>query len=226
MFFHRWLIKRDTTLNKRSFFRKMFIVWVILALINIAFYVSSEGFLIKVAKNLIVEDAKDLKAEAIVVYGGGEGPERLKQAVHLYNKGAAPYIILSGGSASGKNVDKTPWAERMKEIALRVGVPSRAIILDNEAGSTYENAINVIGILQKEKLSSVILVTSPYHMKRSLWVSNEVEKDMDYDVEWKPSSSTIDTFKLDAWWKNEKMKQLVIDEYIKSAGYHVLYKSW
>ena len=111
-------------------------------------------------------------ADAIVVFAGGVGEsgkagggyqERVKQAVELYREGLAPRVIFSSGYTF-----VFQEAEIMKELAVGHGVPASAIILEQQAANTHENVRLVSAILDQHEWRSVLLVSSPYHMRRAL----------------------------------------------------------
>jgi len=110
-------------------------------------------------------------ADAIVVFGGGVGEtgspgkstiERSRYAVGLYKEGYADKIIFSSGYTYTYND-----AENMRLFAISMGVPKRSIILEEKANSTYENVRLTKDILDKNKLRSILLVSSPYNMRRA-----------------------------------------------------------
>ncbi len=111
-------------------------------------------------------------ADAIVVFAGGVGEsgkagggyqERVKQAVDLYRQGLAPRLIFSSGYTF-----VFYETEVMKELAAALGVPAEAILLETEAANTYENVVFVDRILDEQGWRSILLVSSPYHMRRAL----------------------------------------------------------
>lgn len=120
-------------------------------------------------------------AEAIVLLGGGTRPQlpprpmsemneagdRLVHAAHLYHAGKAPRIIVTGGAIElyGSVV---PEAEAMRELLVALGVPDDAIVSEDRARNTYENALYVREILEEQGIDEVLLVTSALHMPRSV----------------------------------------------------------
>ena len=111
-------------------------------------------------------------ADAIVVFAGGVGEsgkagggyqERVKHAVALYQSGYAPRLIFSSGF-----VFAFREAEVMKSLAVSLGVPAADIVLEERAANTYENVLFVRAILEREGWRSVLLVSSPYHMRRAV----------------------------------------------------------
>jgi uncharacterized SAM-binding protein YcdF (DUF218 family)/glycosyltransferase involved in cell wall biosynthesis len=122
--------------------------------------------------------APPVAADAIVVFAGGVGEsgqagggyqERVKQAIDLYKSGYANYMVLSSGY-----VYSFREAEVMRALALDNGVPSSAIALELKAKSTYDNVRFVKEILDDHHFTKILLVSSPYHMRRAVMTWQEV----------------------------------------------------
>ncbi len=112
------------------------------------------------------------RADAIVVLGGGVGEsgeggqgyqERVKKAVELYRAGHAERLVFSTGWTYTFHE-----ANLMRALAVSLGVPEAAIILEKKAGSTYENARFVRALAGPRGWKRILLVSSPYHMRRAL----------------------------------------------------------
>jgi uncharacterized SAM-binding protein YcdF (DUF218 family)/glycosyltransferase involved in cell wall biosynthesis len=121
-------------------------------------------------------------ADAIVVFAGGVGEsgkagggaqERLKKAVDLYKAGAAEYLVLSSGY-----VYSFREADVMRALAIDQGVPAGHIVLEERASNTYQNVMFVDEILKARRWRSILLVSSPYHMRRALLVWRKVDPDV------------------------------------------------
>ena len=120
-------------------------------------------------------------ADAVVVLGGafssghGEWPypdaggnvDRYWHAARIFRAGKAPIVILSGGRAPSRREGWTE-AESGAIFLADMGVPRSAMILDTEALTTRENAVNVDRIVTERGFGSILLVTSASHMRRSL----------------------------------------------------------
>ena len=124
-----------------------------------------------VASPLLVVDSPQ-PADAIVVFGGGVGEsgraggsyqERVGQAVDLYRGGFAEHVVFSSGF-----VYAFKEAEVMRALAADQGVFASDIFLETRAGSTRENVLFVREIAQREGWRQVLLVSSPYHMRRAI----------------------------------------------------------
>jgi len=94
--------------------------------------------------------------------------DRLMQAVDLYHHGKIKKIFLSGGSGF---VNFQDWKESEKLYPLLVsnGVKPEDILMENNSRNTYENAIETAKVLnQKGITSKCLLITSAFHMRRSI----------------------------------------------------------
>jgi len=121
-------------------------------------------------------------ADAIVVFAGGVGEsgkagggyqERVKQAVDLYRAGYASSVIFSSGYTFAFRETEVMW-----ELAVAHGVPASAIILETKAANTYENVAFVREILTRQESQRILLVSSPYHMRRALLTWRKVAPDI------------------------------------------------
>jgi len=137
-------------------------------LMFLLFYTS---FIWSVAEPLRLEQPPHA-ADAIVVFAGGVGEsgqagggyqERLKRAVDLYEQGFAPRIVISSGF-----IFSFKEAEVMRGIALDNGVPESAIVLETQAANTHQNVLFTNDILKRAGWRTILLVSSPYHMRRAL----------------------------------------------------------
>ena len=122
-------------------------------------------------------------ADAIVVFAGGVGEsgqagggyqERVKQAVDLFNAGHASELVFSSGF-----VFAFQEAEVMRTLAVASGVPPSAIHLESQARNTYENVRYSAEIVRQNGWRRVLLVSSPYHMRRALLTWRHVAPDIE-----------------------------------------------
>lgn len=129
---------------------------------------------------LPLEKKNHAQLSAIVVLGGGiicRSPEEqgrgslasdsLKRIVYgksLHEVYGLP-IIVSAGNVT-KTADCEPEALVAKRTLIGLGVNEEQILLEDESRNTWENALY---IKKKYKPVKVLLVTSAYHMKRSMY---------------------------------------------------------
>ncbi len=103
------------------------------------------------------------EADAIVVVSGGDTVSRTNKAIALWKAGYAKAIIFSGASAN-KSVE--PNAVVMERRARAAGIPADATYVEKGSRDTRENARNSVRILKDIDARDVILVSSPYHLRR------------------------------------------------------------
>lgn len=111
-------------------------------------------------------------ADAIVVLGaaqyrGRPSPvlrARLDHAIGLYARGIAPRLVLTGGIAEG---DTASEAAVSRSYALAAGVPDSAILTENDGRTTRQSIVRVARLLRARRLSSVVLVSDPFHLARA-----------------------------------------------------------
>ena len=191
------------------------IVLAIAAFCAITFYTNAVW---SVAAPLRMSSAPG-RADAIVVFAGGVGengkagggtPERLNEAVDLYRAGYAPYLVFSSGY-----VYSFKEAESMRDSAIAQGVPSSAIVLEPRATNTYENVKLVDEILRDHRSKSILLVTSPYHMRRATMVWRRIAPDVSVTPTPPPRSQFYDHT------RGATFEQLraILYEYLAILGY-------
>lgn len=64
-----------------------------------------------------------------------------------------------------------------EKVLLELSVPPQQIFTDTEARNTTENAVNVAALCREQQWQKIVLVTSAFHMPRS--VLNFADKGLD-----------------------------------------------
>jgi len=164
-------------------------------------------------------DAPPAQADAIVVFAGGVGEsgkagggaqERLARAVELYRAKYAPVLILSSGY-----VYSFHEADVMRSMAIDPGVPDSTIMLEQRATNTLQNVKFVDDILRDRQWKRILLVSSPYHMRRALLVWQK----QDPDVHVVPTPVRQSQFYDHTRGANLEQVRGIIQEYIAILGY-------
>jgi uncharacterized SAM-binding protein YcdF (DUF218 family) len=118
--------------------------------------------------------AKPLEhADAIVVMAG-DPQERLPMAAELYKKGVAPKILLTNDGILGgwsveqeRNFFQVEWA---RHELLKMRVASGAIeTLPYSSSGTVHDVLQTRAAALNKGMKSLVIVTSDYHTRRSLW---------------------------------------------------------
>jgi len=118
-------------------------------------------------------------ADAIVVLGaaqfngtpGGVFEARLQHAVDLYHEGIAPYLVVTGGKLPG---DRTTEAAAARAWAIAHGVPSDAILGENQGRTTLESLEAVTEIFREHDLATAVFVSDETHMLRVLRMATDL----------------------------------------------------
>ena len=98
-----------------------------------------------------------------------KGADRVVHTVQLYKLGLIEKILVSGGSGRIIDINERE-ANRFREVMMMMGVPDSVIVLENETRNTHESAREVKKMLDKAgyEPSDCLLITSAFHMRRSL----------------------------------------------------------
>ena len=83
---------------------------------------------------------------------------RLDCGIRLFQAGAAPLLLLSGGGTG-----PTPEAEIVRRMALACGVPQAALPVESGSRDTVENAWETTRLLRPRGGYSVVLVSDWDH---------------------------------------------------------------
>jgi uncharacterized SAM-binding protein YcdF (DUF218 family) len=119
--------------------------------------------------------------DAILVLGGGlrlpitpalhtqlgAGSDRYWHAARLYRAGKAQLIMVSGGNVFAQ-LDHQGEAYYAARLLRSWGVPKAAIITESGSRNTTQNISASTEFFGTNNISSVLLVTSAYHMPRAL----------------------------------------------------------
>jgi uncharacterized SAM-binding protein YcdF (DUF218 family) len=210
----RW----DETLRRVYRRTRTRFVQAVVGLVAVYLLVFNTNLLWWTARPLFVE-APPSRADAIVVFAGGVGEsgkagggaqERLARAVELYRAHYAPVMILSSGF-----VYSFREADVMRAMAIDQGVPDSAIMLEQRSTNTLQNVKFVDDILRDRHWNRILLVSSPYHMRRAVMVWKKQAP----DVEVVPTPVEQSQFYDHGRGANLEQVRGIIQEYLAILGY-------
>ncbi|MBU3161579.1 YdcF family protein [Clostridium frigoris] len=167
--------------------------------------------------DLIFVETYVQKANVILVPGCSQ-PQIMERAAELYHKGFAPYILPTGGANHEISKYRSEW-EYLKNIGINLGVPEDAILKEDKARNTFENARLSLEVLNKNRIDikKAILVCKSYHSRRALLTYQVV---FPYDVEFYVSTVTDKSgVTKDNWFLNTEATTLVMGEIVKIGKY-------
>lgn len=96
--------------------------------------------------------------------------DRLRRGVALYDRAAAPKLLMSGDHGQEHYDEVTA----MKTYALNAAVPEEDIFMDHAGFSTYESMYRAKEIFQAKK---VIIITQKYHLYRAVYIARSLGLD-------------------------------------------------
>lgn len=133
----------------------------------------------------------------------------MEQGVQLFQEGNAPQILLSNAK------EITGPAGDIRETALSLGIPESAILTEDAAESTYQNAQLTLPIMQQEGFKSAIVVSSDFHMRRVKFIFDHVYKKSGIELTYIGADSG---YNAKAWWSDRYSRETTFNEYIKMIG--------
>lgn len=140
-------------------------------------------------------------ADCIIVLGSVKAAKyRVPVATQAYNAGRASKLMLCGGAIRDFPDGKYSESEHMHKATLELGVSEENIILENSSQNTVENILFALIELQRtfwlNKVHRVLLVTTAYHMRRSLAIARYLFPD---HVEIIPCPANDNNTRRDNW---------------------------
>lgn len=189
-------------------------------LIIIALLVVTHGLWLPYVGTVLLVPDEVHAADAIFVLRGDEF-FRMRKAAELQKQGLAPRIVTSttpkGFQAYDmvqllNGYDKLTEAEITLKMLAYFGVPKDKVLLtDGEVTSTYEEALAARALWQKKGFKSMLLVTSTYHMKRSLVIFRSLFSDTEVKIH--PVTAKNELYRPAQWWTRERDVRRLIEEY-------------
>lgn len=180
------------------------------------------------ARALIIDNQSWPNADAIVVMSGSAAiQERTEAAAQLFRESKAPLVVLTndgqqGGWSSEKQ--RNPYSyERATDELIRLGVPrSQVKVLPDVVSNTYEEGAELGKWMNRDRVRSVLVVTSGYHSRRTRWtLEKTLPNDSGFLVVPVPPGKQTPTPA--TWWWYRSGWSSVGHEYVKFLQYLFTY---
>ena len=147
-----------------------------------------------------------VRADGIIALTGGA--DRISEAFDLLNQGRAKRLLITG-------VNKATSQQALAgHSAGGVEVLDCCVDIDRNALNTLGNALETARWVRDKQFKSIIVVTSNYHMPRSLLELRRVLPDTTL-IAYPVISQNL---RLDSWWSDPASIRLLLSEYVKYAG--------
>ena len=116
-------------------------------------------------KILAIVDNDCLSPSDAIILLEGDGFDRFRKAVSLYQQQKAPKIVFSG-NITDYDYGSFPFEEVLPRM-LKAGVPETDIIHEDQSLNTREQAVEVIRMAMQRGWKKLILVASHEHQYRA-----------------------------------------------------------
>ncbi|OGM18278.1 hypothetical protein A2686_03705 [Candidatus Woesebacteria bacterium RIFCSPHIGHO2_01_FULL_38_10] len=168
----------------------------------------------KAITNFIFASDKPTKADLVIIPGSSHH-QLPKKAVFLYKNGFCKKLLFTGGYSPKISKKECDFG---KDIALKSGVPLKAIYFEGVSQNTKENAFESFKLTRKHKLKHkrLLLVCKPYHARRlKMTFANFFPNSQLFMI---PVKDERDITKHN-WWKNKDKIEKVMEEIGKISEY-------
>jgi uncharacterized SAM-binding protein YcdF (DUF218 family) len=98
-----------------------------------------------------------------------DGAERLTESLALARRFPSARLVFTGGAAALISQDKSE-AEATRNLWASIGYPVETVTFEDKSRNTVENAIYTAAIVKPQPGQKWLLVTSAYHMPRSMGI--------------------------------------------------------
>lgn len=166
----------------------------------------------------------ELKKSDIIFVPGNSSPQMAEKAAQLYKEGLAPLILPSGRYSIIKGYFDAPKSkseiyngtyntefEFLKDVLIKNDVPSSAILKEDRAQYTYQNALFSKEVTDKLglKIKHCIICCKSYHSRRCLMYYEKVYQDAEIMI----CPVDIDNISKENWYKTNKGIDTVLGEF-------------
>jgi uncharacterized SAM-binding protein YcdF (DUF218 family) len=161
------------------------------------------GFLLFISSLNSYDNAPPAQADGIVALTGGA--HRVADAIDLLSRGHGDRLLISGVNEMTTREEiarLNPGQRRLLECCVD---------LDYRARNTIGNAIETRRWVARHGFKSIIVVTSNYHMPRTMLELENALPDIEKHF-YAVVPSSLDT---SAWWRDEVAARLLMLEYLK-----------
>jgi uncharacterized SAM-binding protein YcdF (DUF218 family) len=176
---------------------------LLVAVVALAVVAVIGGFFVFVGSLERSEQRPEARADGIVALTGGS--ERIADAIDLLAQGYARRLLITGVN------ERTSRAEISRLNPGQRRLFECCVDLDYRARNTIGNAIETRRWSQRNRFRSLIVVTSNYHMPRTLV---ELEHALP-GVEKIPYAVTPSAINLEDWWRDSGTARVLLSEYAK-----------
>ena len=151
------------------------------------------------------------------------GSDRIIEAILLARRFPDSLLIISGGSGNLLHQETSEAALLSRYLVPQLGIPIERIMVDATSRNTTENAVNTREILNRNGIERFVLITSAFHMQRSMACFHKVGLDpIPWPVAFKSPKNNLDVFSLIPGTGSLVRTDAAIHEYIGLLVYKIM----
>ena len=133
--------------------------------------------------------------------------QRIAKGIELFEKGNAPFILLTSGRGKEFNVTSKAHAQWAKqELLKRLPLSPNRILTETTSRSTIENALFAKKVIDKKGWERLLVVTSGYHLSRARMIFNKVFAEDKYDIYFVKARLGFRPF----FWLEHRLKEMLL----------------
>jgi uncharacterized SAM-binding protein YcdF (DUF218 family) len=123
--------------------------------------------------------------------------ERCELAIREYRQRPGWKLLLTGGYGAHFNTTDQPHAAYLKHYLISRGIPAHDIVEFAVSTNTLEDASCSKPIVQKYKVTKIVVVTSDYHLDRARYVFEREYADTEIDSEFSATETDEEASEID-----------------------------
>ena len=174
---------------------------------------------------LLIAEVEPFSADAIVVLGGG-GPDRAREAADLFNDRFAPTVVVTTEEPpdnyrelAALGIELVLPHENYLRVLRGFGVGDQDIVrIEDTSSESMDELIGVREFAARQGWRRLIIVTSNYHSRRALLISEYVFGD-----DWQTAviGSRYSEFRPNGWWQEVRHVRTFLIEFQKLLAYEL-----
>jgi uncharacterized SAM-binding protein YcdF (DUF218 family) len=170
---------------------------------------------LRLAGAYLVVNATPQKSDVIVLLSGGS-PQRTQEAVDLYHERYAQLLVITDTSDAMPDGTLVSDFTRM-DLILRGVSPNEVKVTEHTVNNTRDEAQAVLHLMQIHHLQSCIVVTDPFHSRRTQLIFRDVFRGS--DLSFQVVSARGHWYQSATWFLSLEGWSNTVREYVKLLAY-------
>lgn len=166
---------------------------------------------LRLAGAYLIVTSDPQKSDAIVLLSGGS-PQRTAEAVNLYLERYAQIVVITDTNETMADGSPVTQFQRM-ELILQGVSPNEVMVTERTVNSTRDEAKAVRALMRIHALKSCIVVTDPFHSRRTQLIFQDVFQDT--GLGFQVVSARNHWYKSSTWFLSLAGWSNTLSEYVK-----------